>query len=71
MIILQEITNRISEEEESASSNCYGADPDPESLMSLEEAYQPSPDSVLEPLFKKEISSSSDCFESIGACLYG
>lgn len=66
----QDISNGISEIE-SVSSHCSGTDGDPESLMSIEEAYQPSPDSVLEPLFKKEISSTSDCFESVHASLHG
>lgn len=68
--MLQDISNGISEIE-SVSSHCSGTDGDPESLMSIEDAYQPSPDSVLEPLFKKEISSTSDCFESVHASLHG
>ena len=68
--MLQDISNRIPEIE-SVSSHCSGTDGDPESLMSMEDAYQPSPDSVLEPLFKKEISFTSDCFESISASLHG
>ncbi|KAJ6357802.1 hypothetical protein OIU78_005606 [Salix suchowensis] len=67
---IQDISKRISEIE-SVSSHCSGTDGDPESLMSMEDAYQPSPDSVLEPLFKKEISSTSDCFESVSASLHG
>ncbi|KAJ6772849.1 DUF4378 DOMAIN PROTEIN [Salix koriyanagi] len=67
---IQDISNRISEKE-SVSSHCSGTDGDPESLMSMEDAYQPSPDSVLEPSFKKEISSTSDCFESVSASLHG
>ncbi|CAK7325609.1 unnamed protein product [Dovyalis caffra] len=68
--VQQDISTRISEIE-SVSSYCSGTDGDPESLTSMEDAYQPSPDSVLEPLFKKEFSSTSDCFESVGASLHG
>lgn len=49
----------------SVSSHCTGTNP--ESSVSLEEAYQPSPVSVLELPFKGEISSGSECFESVSA----
>ncbi|PON91481.1 hypothetical protein TorRG33x02_127640 [Trema orientale] len=44
-------------EESSVFSHCSGTEPD--SLVGFEEAYQPSPDSVLEPPF------SSECFGSV------
>ncbi|KAG5239792.1 Plant disease resistance response protein [Salix suchowensis] len=56
---------------ESVSSHCCGTDADPESQISFEDAYQLSPDTVLEPLFKKEISSTYDCFESVDSSLNG
>ena len=68
--MLQDISNRISEIE-SVSSHCYGTDADPESQISFEDAYQLSPDTVLEPLFKKDISSPYDCFESVDSSLHG
>lgn len=60
-------------EGEYVSSCCSGTDPDtdPECLMSLKEAYQPSPVSVLEPLYNTEILSGSDCFKSVNASLHG
>lgn len=70
MIMPQGISNRISEIE-SVSSHCCGTDADPESQISFEDAYQLSPDTVLEPLFKKEISSTYDCFESVDSSLHG
>ncbi|KAJ6767954.1 AFADIN [Salix koriyanagi] len=68
--VQQGISNRISEIE-SVSSHCCGTDADPESQISFEDAYQLSPDTVLEPLFKKEISSTYDCFESVDSSLHG
>ncbi|KAJ9175645.1 hypothetical protein P3X46_014182 [Hevea brasiliensis] len=55
-------------EEKSVSSPFSCADP--ESLISFEEAYQPSPNSVLEPFYNKDISSSSDCFKSVNVSLH-
>ncbi|KAJ9160028.1 hypothetical protein P3X46_025469 [Hevea brasiliensis] len=66
--VQQELSNGISDEESVSSLNSGS---DPESLMSFEEAYQPSPNSVLEPFYKKEISSISDCFKSVNASLRG
>lgn len=65
---LQELSHQFFEEE-SFSSLLSGTDP--ESLMSFEEAYQPSPNSVLEPFYNKEISSISECFKSVNASLHG
>ncbi|XP_044509171.1 uncharacterized protein LOC123228040 [Mangifera indica] len=48
-------------QEDSFSSICSCTDF--ESLVNLEAAYQPSPNSVLEPPFEKEISSSAECFQ--------
>ncbi|KAK2637555.1 hypothetical protein Ddye_032347 [Dipteronia dyeriana] len=56
-------------EEDSVSSFCSCADP--ESLVNSEEAYQPSPNSVLEPPFDKEISYGSECFRGVDASLHG
>uniref|UniRef100_A0A2N9HIZ6 DUF4378 domain-containing protein n=1 Tax=Fagus sylvatica TaxID=28930 RepID=A0A2N9HIZ6_FAGSY len=50
-------------EEGSVFSQCSGTEP--ESLLSLEEAYHPSPVSVLEPAYKEELSSSSECLGSL------
>ncbi|CAK9155071.1 unnamed protein product [Ilex paraguariensis] len=58
-----------SPEEGLVPSNCTKTDP--EFPMSLGEAYQPSPNSVLEPSFEEEISSGSKCFESACADLQG
>ncbi|KAM7494961.1 hypothetical protein LguiB_029570 [Lonicera macranthoides] len=44
---------------------------DSEFSMSSGEAYQPSPNSVLETPFTEEILSGSKCFESVNADLYG
>ncbi|KAF9676773.1 hypothetical protein SADUNF_Sadunf08G0037900 [Salix dunnii] len=68
--VQQGISNRISEIE-SVSSHCCDTDAEPESQISFEDAYQLSPDTVLEPLFKKEISSTYDCFESVDSSLHG
>ncbi|EEF31408.1 uncharacterized protein LOC8268598 [Ricinus communis] len=66
--VQQEIFNEMFEEE-SISSQYSGTDP--ESLMSAEEAYQPSPNSVLEPIYMKEISPVSNCFEGVNTSLHG
>lgn len=42
-----------------------------ESTASSKEADQPSPVSVLEPVFGDDLSSSSECFESVSADLQG
>lgn len=39
--------------------------------MNSEEAYQSSPNSVLEPPFEEEILSNSACFQSVDANLHG
>ncbi|KAI9156115.1 hypothetical protein LWI28_000849 [Acer negundo] len=62
----QDMSIRISEED-SVSSFCSCTDP--ESLVNSEEAYQPSPNSVLEPPFDKEISYDSECFRGVNAGL--
>ncbi|KAL5734822.1 hypothetical protein ACOSP7_032683 [Xanthoceras sorbifolium] len=56
-------------EEDSIFSFCSCTDP--ESLVNSEEAYQPSPNSVLEPPFEKEISYGSECFRGVNTCLHG
>ncbi|KAK1570547.1 hypothetical protein Q3G72_003561 [Acer saccharum] len=56
-------------DEDSVSSFCSCTDP--ESLVNSEEAYQPSPNSVLEPPFDKEISYDSECFRGVNANLHG
>ncbi|OAY38700.1 uncharacterized protein LOC110624847 [Manihot esculenta] len=66
--VQQEFSNDIFEEESVSSPiSCTG----PESVMSFEEAYQPSPNSVLEPFYGKEIFSSSDSFKGVNASLHG
>lgn len=54
--------------EDSRSSFCSCVDP--ESLVNSEEAYQSSPNSVLEPPFEEEILSNSACFQSVDANLH-
>ncbi|KAL3531855.1 hypothetical protein ACH5RR_005376 [Cinchona calisaya] len=49
----------------SASSKCPG--PEPEFSESSKEADHPSPVSVLEVSFAEDVSSSSDCFETVNA----
>ncbi|XP_022765238.1 uncharacterized protein LOC111310244 [Durio zibethinus] len=56
----EDISMKISEE--------CGSDPD--FLVNLEAAYQPSPVSVLEAPFEEENFSSSKCFESVTASLH-
>lgn len=46
-------------QEDSIHSLCSEADPD--SIGSFEEAYEPSPISVLDPLFGEDIQFSSKC----------
>ena len=53
----------------SVSSHCTGSKP--ESSVSLEEAYQPSPISVLELPFTGEISSGSEYFGSVSDDICG
>ncbi|KAF5733801.1 hypothetical protein HS088_TW16G00241 [Tripterygium wilfordii] len=55
--------------EEGSVSSCSSTEF--ESLMSLEDAYHPSPVSVLEPIFKNNISSCSENFQNGGADLQG
>ncbi|KAK6228064.1 hypothetical protein SCA6_000404 [Theobroma cacao] len=43
---------------------------DPDSLVNLERAYQPSPVSVLEAPFAEEVFSNSECFHSVSASLH-
>ncbi|XP_018484559.2 uncharacterized protein LOC108855281 isoform X2 [Raphanus sativus] len=45
--------------------------PEPQSLESSKEGDQPSPVSVLEASFDDDVSSSSECFESVSADLQG
>ncbi|XWS56521.1 hypothetical protein CRYUN_Cryun09bG0092300 [Craigia yunnanensis] len=56
----KDISMKISED--------YGTDPD--FLLNLETAYQPSPVSVLEAPFGEEILSSSKCLQSVTASLH-
>lgn len=63
---LQDMLNGMFKEDSS-----FGFCTDPESLVNLEEVYQPSPNSVLEPPFEKEISSSSLCCQSVDSNLHG
>lgn len=58
--MLQDMSFGISQED-SFSSICSCTDF--ESLVNAEAGYQPSPNSVLEPPFEKEISSSAECFQ--------
>ncbi|XP_050211874.2 uncharacterized protein LOC126662031 [Mercurialis annua] len=67
-VSVQEICREIFEED-SISSPYSGTDP--ESPMSAEEAYRLSPNSVLEPSYKKEITYISDCFKSVKTSLHG
>ncbi|KAK3232269.1 hypothetical protein Dsin_004150 [Dipteronia sinensis] len=64
----QDLSIGISEED-SVSSFCSCTDP--ESLVNSEEANQPSPNSVLEPPFDKEISYGSECFRGVNVSLHG
>lgn len=45
--------------------------PEPQSRESSKEGDQPSPVSVLEASFDDDVSSSSECFESVSADLQG
>lgn len=45
--------------------------PESESSASSKEADQPSPVSILEAPFKDDLSSGSECFESLSADLHG
>lgn len=45
--------------------------PEPQSHESLKEGDQPSPVSVLEASFDDDVSSGSECFESVSADLHG
>ncbi|XP_021910446.1 uncharacterized protein LOC110824186 isoform X1 [Carica papaya] len=58
----QDLLSRISDEG-SVSSNFSSTDS--ESSSKLEEAYQPSPVSVLVPPFEDEISVGSECFQGV------
>lgn len=55
------------QEGSSVHSLCSGADPD--SLGSFQEAYEPSPISVLDPTFREDISFSSEY--GAGVSVYG
>jgi len=50
-------------QEDSVLSLCSEADPD--SISSFEEAYEPSPISVLEPLFGEDSRFSSKCGDHV------
>ncbi|WCJ19111.1 Phosphatidylinositol N-acetyglucosaminlytransferase subunit P-related [Euphorbia peplus] len=65
---VQEMSNEFFEED-TVSSQCSCTDP--ESLISFEEAYQPSPNSVLDRIGKRGTLSSSDCFKSVNVSLHG
>lgn len=54
--------------EDAGSSFCSCIDP--ESLVNLEEAYQSSPNSVLEPPFEEETLSNSACVQNVDANLH-
>ncbi|KAF5729568.1 hypothetical protein HS088_TW21G01735 [Tripterygium wilfordii] len=66
--IQQDMPSGVSEEG-SVSSCCSGTEF--ESPMSLEDAYQPSPVSVLEPICENDISSCSESFQNGGVDLQG
>ncbi|XP_050384562.1 uncharacterized protein LOC126801139 [Argentina anserina] len=67
-LIAEESSTRLSDEKSVPAEQSV---PGLESLASLKEADQPSPVSVLEVPFIDDVSSSSDCFETLSADLQG
>ena len=59
----------LGQSERTSSLKCLG--PEPESSESSKEADHLSPVSVLEVSFAEDLSSSSDCFETVNAQLNG
>ncbi|XWS66070.1 hypothetical protein CRYUN_Cryun05aG0168600 [Craigia yunnanensis] len=64
------IPDASSQQEDKSMKISEDCGTDPNFLVNLETAYQPSPVSVLEAPFEEEILSSSKCFQSVTASLH-